>query len=225
MNQDGTKLDWSALDRAERRAGSWTRSRTCFPYLVGGDLRMGLADPAATRRPMGEHGRRDEGIDARVPCRVLRGPPRTADGSTCRPRRRRALPRRDAAAPAASADAAAARLTAGYHCVSVGSERLGPRAVAVGDQVQRVLPRDLLHVEARALRGRRGRRPRISRGVDADRSRERCAERSASTYVRPSSGMRRARRHRPRERSAVGVDALGRPQRRPSGRSRSARSR
>ena len=91
VNQDGTKPTWSAAI-----VRNIARIVDAFPYVHPvprrGDLRVGLAHPAAPGRSVGEHGRRHEASRcASHPCRVLREPPRTADGSMCRRRSRRAL--------------------------------------------------------------------------------------------------------------------------------------
>ena len=120
--------------------------------------------------------------------------------------------RRIAAAPSTSADAAARRLTA-YHCVSVAPSASVPVHPPSATRYSVVRARDLLQVEARALRCRRRRGPRIPRGVDADDPRG--GGGTVRVDIRPGVvGISERVGIGLGERPAVGVDLLGRPKRR-----------
>ena len=175
VNQDGTKLDWPAaiVRNVARIVDAFPY---VFPYLVGAisvwaspnQQRLGdrwantvVVTKESIAVPSG-------GVPGPGRGRRLAACARPASGGRLRERRGRLRSRllrrcRRGRRPRTRER----RLPLGL----VGAERLRARAVAVRDQVERVLPGDLLHVEARALRGGRGRRPRLSRGVDADRSR------------------------------------------------------
>ena len=132
VNQDGTKLTWS---------GSIVRNIArlvdAFPYVHPvprrGDIGVGLAHPATTRRSMGEHGRRHEGVVARRGGRTgyHRGRRMAAcpDAATRRalPPARLRFPRRRRC-PRRQADGT-------YHWVSVAPSATFTRARSVGHEV------------------------------------------------------------------------------------------